>query len=214
MKIKLIALLFALLPSASFSQNKKEYNLLSMLQENKLTVGKGKVVPADDPKVKAVKLEGIGVAWVNDINFSSGTIEVDLKGKDIFQQSFLGIAFHGVNDSTYDAIYFRPFNFHATDPVRKIHAVQYINHPIYTWSKLREEKNGIYEKALVNPPDPNGWFHARIEITGDQVSVFVNDDKVPSLTVSKISTIRNGKLGIWTGGGEGGEFANLVIVKK
>ncbi len=52
-----------------------------------------------------------GIAWINDIRFSDGIIEFDVKGKNVLQQSFVGFAFHGSNDSTYDAVYFRPFNF-------------------------------------------------------------------------------------------------------
>src|SRR5450755_2302136 len=42
---------------------------------------------------------GIGLAWLDGVYFSSGTIEFDVRGKDIMQQSFVGIAFHGINDS-------------------------------------------------------------------------------------------------------------------
>jgi len=80
--------------------------------------------------------------------------------------------------------------------------------------KLRDEQNGQFEKALVNPPDPNAWFHARIEVTKDKVSVYVNGDSAPSLTVTRISTVTNGKVGLWAGEGSGGEFANLQITKK
>jgi hypothetical protein len=55
--------------------------------------------------------EGAGVAWLNNTTFDKGVIEFDEKGKNVVQQSFIGIAFHGLNDSTYDCIYFRPFNF-------------------------------------------------------------------------------------------------------
>src|ERR1700722_18765388 len=70
--------------------------------------------------------EGDGVAWINNLELTNGAIEVDIKGKDTFQLSFVGIAFHGVDDSTFEAVYFRPFNFHSPDPVRKTHAVQYV----------------------------------------------------------------------------------------
>src|SRR5215831_4401509 len=69
--------------------------------------------------------EGEGLAWWPDATFGDCTIEVDLRGKDVLQQSFLGIAFHGVDDKTFDDVYFRPFNFKAADPARKSHAVQY-----------------------------------------------------------------------------------------
>jgi hypothetical protein len=209
----IITVLLFITSFASMGQ-KKEYDLYSLLQTQKLTAVNRHVSPLENQEAKGVKLDennGEGIVWINDATFSAGTIEIDLRGQDVFQKSFLGVAFHGANDSTYDAIYFRPFNFQAEDPVRKIHAVQYISHPVYTWKKLREEKNGIYEKGLINPPDPNGWFHARIEISPRSAAVYVNDDQFPSLIVQKISTLKTGKIGIWVGDGAGGEFANLVI---
>src|SRR5512142_1151173 len=68
---------------------------------------------------------GDGLAWWPEIKFSNGAIEFDVRGKDVFQRSFVGIAFHGVDEKTFDAVYFRPFNFRAADPARKNHAVQY-----------------------------------------------------------------------------------------
>jgi len=73
--------------------------------------------------------EGSGIAWIKGQSFNEGVIELDIQGKDAFQRSFVGIAFHGSNDTTYEAVYFRPFNFRSTDPVRKSHAVQYIASP-------------------------------------------------------------------------------------
>src|SRR5437867_3608028 len=68
---------------------------------------------------------GEGAAYLPGIEFANGTIELDVRGKDVQQQSFVGVAFHGVDGATYDAIYFRPFNFKAEDPARRIRAVQY-----------------------------------------------------------------------------------------
>ena len=67
---------------------------------------------------------GNGLAWIDGSDFAEGTIEVDIRGRDVPQQSFVGIAFHGKDDTTYEAVYLRPFNFRATDPVRHDHAVQ------------------------------------------------------------------------------------------
>ena len=67
------------------------------------------------------------------------------------------MAFHGLNDTTFDAVYFRPFNFN--NPARNGHSVQYISHPEFPWYKLRKEQ---YEN-LINPvPEPNDWFHVLI----------------------------------------------------
>jgi hypothetical protein len=155
---------------------------------------------------------GDGVAYLEGIEFTDGTIELDIRGKDVQQQSFLGVAFHGVDGSTFDAVYFRPFNFKAEDPARRVRAVQYISHPTYTWNKLRTEHPGRYEQAVSPVPDPNGWFHARVLVASPKVSVFVNDAKEPSLVVNQLSDRKKGLVGLWVGNTSGGDFANLTIV--
>jgi hypothetical protein len=164
-----------------------------------------------DGSVKLSAARGEGLAWLKGVEFSTGTMEIDIRGKDELQKSFVGIAFHGENDSTYEAIYFRPFNFHAKDPVRKIHAVQYIYHPKFPWYTLRETQNGIFEKAIINAPDPNGWFHARIVVTATEVLVYVDKATTPSLTVNRLGSANSGGVALWVGNGAGGEFANFSI---
>jgi hypothetical protein len=51
---------------------------------------------------------GDGVAFLPGIDFANGTIEFDVLGKDVAQQSFVGVAFHGANENAFDTIYFRP----------------------------------------------------------------------------------------------------------
>ena len=186
------------------------FDLQQLLKEKKLIAHGQKVIPITDGGKKGISQTGI--VWLKDVNFSEGTIEVDLRGKDVLQKSFIGIVFHGVDTATHDVIYFRPFNFLSTDPVRKIHAVQYVAHPDFPWHKLREEKNGIYEKAVTPAPSPQDWFHATIVVKGTEINVFVNNSTTPSLTVSKLNSRSNGKIGIWNEGLEG-DFANLVIKK-
>jgi hypothetical protein len=164
---------------------------------------------------KGVRLSenpGDGVAYLQGIEFTNGTIEFDVKGKDVQQQSFVGVAFHGVDGTTYDAIYCRPFNFRAEDPARRSHGVQYISHPTYTWQKLRTEQPGKYEQAVNPVPDPNAWFHVRVVVASPKVSVFVNDAKEPSLVVDQLSDRKKGLVGLWVGNTSGGDFANLKIV--
>ena len=155
---------------------------------------------------------GDGVAYLRGIELGNGTIEFDVKGKDVQGQSFVGVAFHGVDGTTYEAIYFRPFNFRAEDPVRRGHAVQYISHPTYTWQKLRAERPGIFEQPVNPAPDPNAWFHVRVVVASPKVSVFVGDAKAPCLVVTQLSDRTNGLVGLWVGNNSGGDFANLNIV--
>jgi hypothetical protein len=157
---------------------------------------------------------GDGVAYLQGVEFTTGTIECDIRGKDVQGESFVGIAFHGVDSATYDAIYFRPFNFRAADSAHRVHAVQYISHPTYTWQKLRAEHPGEYERAVDPVPDPNDWFHVRIVVAGSQVRVFVADATAPSLTVDRLSDRKEGLVGLWVGNGSSGDFANLRITPE
>src|SRR3979409_983308 len=149
---------------------------------------------------------GDGVAYLRGIELGKGTIEFDVKGKDVQGQSFVGVAFHGVDGTTYDAVYFRPFNFRAEAPARRSHAVQYVSHPTYTWQKLRAERPGIFEQPVSPAPDPNAWFHVRVVVASPKVSVFVGDAKGPCLVVNLLSDRKKGLVGLWVGNGSGGDF--------
>jgi hypothetical protein len=155
---------------------------------------------------------GEGVAYLKGIEFSNGTIEFDVRGKDVQGQSFVGVAFHGLDSTTYDAIYLRPFNFRTDDPARHSHAVQYVSQPTYPWQKLRAERPGVFEQPVSPAPDPNAWFHVRVVVASPKVSVFVADAKQPSLVVTQLSDRTKGLVGLWVGNGSGGDFADLKII--
>jgi hypothetical protein len=145
------------------------------------------------------------------VEFGAGTIELDIRGKDVQGQSFVGVAFAGADGTTYEAIYFRPFNFRVADSTRHAHAVQYVSQPANPWQKLRNEHPGVYEKPVDPAPDPNGWFRARVVITGSEVRVFVDGETDPSLVVTRLNPRPKGLVGLWVGNGSGGDFANLKI---
>ena len=192
-----------------------EHDLAALADGKRLNVFNRTVSTFSDGSRKGVRFNevpGDGVAFVQGVQFANGTIEIDLKGKDVQQQSFLGVAFHGVDATTYDGIYFRPFNFKTEDQARRIRAVQYISHPAHPWDKLRTEKPGQYEKAVSPVPDPNGWFHARVVVASPKVSVFVNDAKTPCLVIDQLSDLGKGLVGLWVGNNSGGDFANLKVV--
>src|SRR6185369_10361257 len=100
-----------------------------------------KIAPFEEGKYKGVHIavgQGKGVTWLEGPEFSNGVFEVDIRGRDDFQRNFIGIAFHKLNDSTYEDVYFRPFNFRSPDSIRRIHAVQYESNPAWPWNRLRE----------------------------------------------------------------------------
>jgi len=169
----------------------------------------------EDGGRKAVRLDeraGQGIAWLEGALFAEGTIEFDVRGQDIEQRSFVGVAFHAADDQTFEAVYFRPFNFRSSDAAKAGRAVQYVSHPEFTWQKLRAERPGLFEKAVNPVPDPNGWFHVRIVIASAKVGVYVDGSPEPCLAVEKLGGREDGMIGLFVGNGSGGDFTELVIL--
>ena len=211
----IIALTITTVASAQTSLIK--YDLSDLNKNGKLQLFNRKLESITDNEQKAVRFsetEGDGLAWLEGVNFTNGIIELDIKGKDVLQQSFVGVAFHGKDEKTLDAVYFRPFNFQSTDSVRHVHAVQCVSHPDFPWNVLRETQTGKYEKTIASAPNPNEWFHAKIVVDYPHVTVYVNSSTEPCLSVDKLNDRQNGKIGLWVGNNSGGEFANLVITNK
>lgn len=153
---------------------------------------------------------GSALLWLNGFNFKNGIVELDIKGKDIRGQSFVGLAFHGLNNTHYDAVYFRPFNFKSRE--KKNMAVQYIDAPDNVWHVLRNKFPGKYENAVQPVPDPDDWFHVKIEVNTPDIKVYLNESNEPTLVVEKISTRNEGKVGLWIDS-QDGWFRNITIRK-
>jgi hypothetical protein len=152
---------------------------------------------------------GNGIAWLDGSEFSQGTIELDIRGKDVYQQSFVGVAFHRRDDAHYEAVYLRPFNFRATDPVRHMHAVQYIAVPDYDWPKLREDFPEEFENPVDRSIDPTGWVRLRVVVSARAIQIYVGQAAAPALEVRKLGSYGRGAIGLWVGNTSDGDFANL-----
>ena len=175
------------------------------------------VTTIEDGGRKAARFDerpGQGLAWLEGVKFGEGTIEFDVRGKDVEQRSFVGIAFDGADDQTFEAVYFRPFNFKSADSAKAGHAVQYVSHPEFKWQKLRAERPGQFEQAVRPVPDPNGWFHVLLAVDRAKVSVYVNGSPDPCLTVDKLGGLKEGMIGLFVGNGSGGDFSDLKIVLR
>jgi hypothetical protein len=218
-KVSLFCVMLILISVSSFSQTKdsRSPDLRTLFDQKQIKGFNRNLTLNQEGSRVAVHLDeknGDGLAWLSDFGFSNGTVEFDVKGKDVQGQSFVGLAFHGLNDSTYDAIYLRPFNFRAEDKSRKSHCVQYISHPTYTWFKLRGEFPGKYEQPIEPAPDPSSWVHVRVLVTSPKITVFINGNPHSSLTVEKLSKQSNGKIGFWVGNTSGGDFADIKITNQ
>ena len=161
--------------------------------------------------VQVTEREGPGVVWIEGSDFAAGTIEVDVRGRDVLQRSFVGVAFHRRDDNTYDAVYLRPFNFRADDPVRRQNAVQYMALPDYDWPRLRKEFPSEFENPVDASVAPADWVPLRVVVKGRTVQVYAGAGASPALEVRKLGSHDRGLIGLWVGNNSDGGFANLRI---
>lgn len=162
--------------------------------------------------VRLSAASGNGVAWVEGTDFRSGTIELDVRGQEALQQSYVGVAFHRTDDNTYEAAYLRPFNFRAQDPARKQHAVQYISLPKFDFQDLRDEFPEEFENPVDASIAPTDWVRLGVHVEGSKVQIYVGTVKQVTLEVRKLGGLDAGLVGLWVGNQSGGDFANLVIM--
>ncbi|MGZ3765001.1 MAG: hypothetical protein ACXVA2_10075 [Mucilaginibacter sp.] len=198
-----------LLSGNAFSQ-RINIDLQAMLADKNLLVNnKTQVRPIQDGDKKGITCNGN--IWLKNIGFSYGTIELDIRGRNEFLNSFPGVAFHAADTSShYDVVYFRPFNFRSTDPVRRTWSVQYVSPPEYPYDRLRKEKTGRFENEILPDPKPEDWIHARIVIQKDSIKVYVNAMGKPSLAVRTLQKRSKGMFCLWTDATTA-DFANLTI---
>ena len=165
----------------------------------------------DKPGVQVSEKEGPGVVWIEGSDFALGTIEVDVRGRDVPQQSFVGVAFHRKDDTTYEGVYLRPFNFRNPDEARRQNAVQYIAVPDYDWPRLRKEFPSEFENPVDPSIVPTDWVPLRVVVKAKTVEVYVGTVKTPALEVRRLATTDSGAIGLWVGNNSNGDFTNLRL---
>ncbi|MEO7190974.1 MAG: family 16 glycoside hydrolase [Vicinamibacterales bacterium] len=157
------------------------------------------------------------LALVQELEFSNGTIEVELAGTPEpaageSARGFVGIAFRLQEDlQTYDAFYLRPTNGRAEDQERRNHSVQYISHPHWPWFRLRKETPGKYESYV--DLVPGEWTQIRIEVDGKQARLYVHGNEHATLMVNDVKSAADasGGVGLWLEPGTVAHFRNLTV---
>jgi hypothetical protein len=154
---------------------------------------------------------------ITDLEFGDGVIEAEIAG-DVRPGSaggargFVGIAFRVQDDlRTYDAFYLRPTNGRADDQVRRNHAIQYISHPEWSWSRLRQEFPSKYESYA--DLLPGTWTKVKIEVQGERARLYLHDMQQPTLIVNdlKSGAHAKGAVALWIGPGTVAHFRNLRV---
>jgi hypothetical protein len=144
------------------------------------------------------------LASIKGLEFANGVIEAEIAGApaagaDEAARGYVGLAFRVQNDgTTYDAFYLRPTNGRADDQERRNHAVQYISHPDWPFSRLRKEAPEKYESYVDLMPDV--WTKVKIEVRGERARLYVHGQEQPTLIVNDLKTGPQGRgaVALWS----------------
>ena len=166
-------------------------------------------IPADSPRwqlegeAKATEYLGRrclglvdGSAMLKDFEVTDGVIDVDMAGSGA--RGFYNIFFRTQAGGNGEQVYLRPHKTGLDD------AQQYT--PILNGASVWQIYNGPGFTRAVDIPRA-AWFHVRLEITGAQAKLYVNDMREPSLVMNDLkSGIRKGGVGL-----AGAYFSNFEI---
>ncbi len=172
------------------------------------------VTSLDEGEVRGVAIDSVqatGLVWLDGVTFGTGEVSFLVRGRDVLGASFVGLAFGGVDDSTYEAVYLRPFNFNADDSTRHAHGIQYIAHPEHPWFVLRQQYPGEFEHAVSPDPAADAWQTVRLAISADSVHAWVGEGEAADLVVRRLVPSREGRVALWIGFGSPGEFASVTL---
>ncbi len=159
-------------------------------------------------------------ARIKNLDFKDGVIEVNILSKLLPSASpsdrgFIGLAFR-INESNnkFECIYIRPTNGRANEQVRRNHAIQYFSYPDFKFPRLRKESPEQYESY--SDMGLNEWIKLKIIVKGTRASLYLNNNKQPSLIINDLKHGENmsGAIGLFVDVGTEGYFSDLKISKK
>lgn len=150
-----------------------------------------------------------GLAWINDLELREGCLAIEVRGSNEFGRSFVGIAFRGLDATTYDVVYVRPFVFQSDNPAFVDNGLQYMAMPDFPWPVLRERFPGVYETAIGATPSPDQWVDLVVRFGAERLEVYVNGGQSPRLDLPLLTDSAGARVGLWVGNNSSGAFRNL-----
>jgi hypothetical protein len=151
--------------------------------------------------------------------FTNGTIEIDVAGAPRpnappDSRGFIGLAFRtGERGEWSEIFYLRPTNGRSDDQLRRNHSVQYVSHPEFPWSRLRQESPGVYEAYA--DLEPKVWTVMKIVVSGTTARLYVNGAEQPCLIVNDLKHGDvAGRIAFWTHVETDAYFGAMTITRR
>ncbi len=158
-------------------------------------------VKAFESELATCVSDGVGIAYLDKLDFQNGSIECDLFSPS--PKAYLGIAFRIGSLTNFECIYFQPHTSGKRD------AVQY--DPIFNSSATWQLYNGAPYQAVADIPTQK-WFHVKIEVSGDYATVYLDHHPEATLTVKLKHKLTTGSVGVYSY--HPANFKNLRITKS
>ncbi|XWW48580.1 hypothetical protein JYG30_24945 (plasmid) [Fibrella sp. USSR17] len=176
-------------------------------------------LPFDEKRLGAT-VNGPLYARLKDSEFENGTIEVKVLSRiqknTPYRDSwgFIGLAFRiNSDDSAFESMYIRPKVGRVANPVVRNQAIQYYSYPNYKMDNIGRSPGGPFEASA--DIGLNEWITLRIDVDGQQASLYINGKKEPSLIIKQMKgNLKSGAIGLWVDIGTEGYFKDLKITKK
>jgi hypothetical protein len=176
-------------------------------------------LPFDEKRLGAT-VNGPLYARLKNADFENGTIEVKVLSRiqknTPYRDSwgFIGLAFRINSDnSAFESMYIRPKVGRVRNPVIRNQAIQYYSYPNYKMDNIGRSPGGPFEASADIGLDE--WITLRIDVQGQQASLYINNKSEPSLTIKQLKgNLKAGAVGLWVDIGTEGYFKDLRITKK
>jgi len=105
------------------------------------------------------KGSNVALALARGVRFARGTIDVDLTGLGAGQASFLGVAFHVVDDKRFESVYLRHAHVEVTDDRVRVF-VDHASTPCLDVARLGADHDGAV--GLFTDSQEGSFAHLKI----------------------------------------------------
>ncbi|HEY4326878.1 MAG TPA: hypothetical protein VGN20_23025 [Mucilaginibacter sp.] len=153
-------------------------------------------------KRKIGNYKSASVAYPKSLKFTDGIIELDAAWPGD-KNGFVGLAFRIKDEHHYETVYFRP------ESSGTVNAMQYMPKKKFDFNWWDYESDKYQAKTTL---PLHGWFHIKLTVKGNSLSVFVNHQPKPVFNYNALdNSLKTGSVGFWLGNSSIGAFKNLVV---
>ncbi len=131
----------------------------------------------------------IGSAFLKNVEFENGVIEVDIAVTGQKARTYPGVLFRIQSQGDYEKFYIRPHRASLYPD-----AIQYV--PAFNGIDSWQLYNGENYTSAADMPD-NQWVHFKLEVSGSQARLFMGDMDQPAFVMNDLKHgISKGSLGL------------------